>query len=424
MSPDPGIRNDPHRCLQCDETRPTCKNCSKQGRPCQYTSEAAVTVPVSAAGPSTNSPHYGLIDFQASDTTSPPNLHRHSSSRGSGSFNDVSNSSTTRDIKLQPLSQSVLWDFELLHHYTRHTYETISDLDHVLPVWQDAAPQEAVSHPFLMHGLLSLAAFHIALTEPSKYKAYADRAMQHYTLALTLYRPVLSNVDQSNCHALFAFSSVAAILAFALSMASRHTHADILQDMNDAFQMLRGIHAVVAMAGEWIVKGPMTPMVRQYVAKEFELPPETQKHLRILEERVYMCEESEERVNGYLAAIATAKNAMQNIGADPDDKTLAFTWPIMVPRPYIEAFLDRTPMSLAILALYAVLLHDIRYYWWCGDRGLRVIEAVRSALDESWDDALHWPVELIGLNHSNPSSSLTQPLPSPAHLSPIKFETM
>jgi hypothetical protein len=311
-----------------------------------------------------------------------------------------------------------------MHQYVRHTYMTVTDLDYCMPVWQDALPKEAISHGFLMHGLLSLSAFHIALTDSSKYKAYVDRAMQHYTLALTLYRPVLNNMDQSNCHALFGFSSLGAIISFALSLASRHTHGAIIQDMHDTFQMLRGIHAVVAIAREWIQFGPIAPLLRVYVPKEYELSPEINHHLSLLEDRARSCGDSNERIEGYLAAIDCGRRAIKNVKFEPDDKTLAFTWPIMVPREYIDALIDRKPMAICILALYGVLLHDLSGYWWAGDRGYRVVEAVRAALDDSWEDALRWPVELLGLNRSYRSESHDLPTLSPTHSSPLKYESM
>ena len=282
-----------------------------------------------------------------------------------------------------------------MHHYTRNTYATLADVETAVPVWQDGFPTEAASHPFLMHGLLSLSALHIGLEDTSKHKTYVEHAMQHYTHALTLYRPELINVTQRNCHALFAFSSIAALISFAISMASQHTGTALLQDMHDTFHLLKGVHAVVQVAREWISVGPLADLVREYVQREVELPAEVQESLRILIEQAETCGESEERISGYIAAVEALRAGFKNAVYKPDDRTLSLVWPIMVPRSYIEGLGERRPMALAILAHYAIFLYELRRYWWCGDRGSRLVEAVTGTLSSEWYDTLRWPTRAI-----------------------------
>lgn len=282
-----------------------------------------------------------------------------------------------------------------MHHYTRSTYATLADTDSAVPVWRDAFPTEAASHPFLMHGLLSLAAVHMAMDDLTKHKTYVDRAMQHYTLALALYRPELINVTKHNCNALFGFSCIAAIMSFAVSMASQHTGTALLQDIHDTFQLLKGIHAVVEAARPELEVGPLADLLRQFVPRETELPPEVQKTLHVLTERVHTCGESEERKAAYIHSIETLRAVYKNAVFKPDDRTLCLVWPIAVQRPYIDALAERQPMALVILAHYAIFLYDLRRFWWAGDRGPRIVEAVTGLLSPDWFDTLQWPSKTI-----------------------------
>lgn len=372
-----------------------------------------------------------MIDFQAEQQEqqeSPPIPKQDESAASKLLVGSASLSNS--DVKLQPLVPSMLFDLELMHHYTRHTYLTVTDLEDTMPTWQDAMPKEAFTHPFLMHGLLSLAAFHIAVLEPGKHKIYIERGMQHYTQALNLYREVLTNTNRENCNALFAFSSLGAIISFAVSMVSRHTHNAIIKDMKDTFSMLRGIHTVVMVTREWVQHGPMSTLLRRYVAKPFELPDACKEYLMILEDRVIRNETSEERRRAYLEAIEVGRNALKNSAYDPNDKTLAFTWPIMVSRPYIDALQDGQPAAIAVLGLYGVILHDVRNYWWAADRGIRLIEAVSVTLDDTWEETLQYPLSLMGLSPatrsiSHRSSTLERPSFSPPQASPgINFENI
>ena len=405
----------------------SCKNCAKQGRPCQYTSEASVTNHLAAVPPSATSPQYGMIDFQSSQKgtpgpISPPYMHHKESSRDSISYHDVTpGSSTSGDYKLQPLNPAACLDLSLMHHYTRHTYATLADLETAIPVWQDGFPTEAASHPFLMHGLLALTALHIALEDLPSHKTYVDHALQHYTFALTLYRPELINLTERNCHALFGFSSVAALISFAVSMASQHTGAAVLQDMHDIFNLLKGIHAVVAAARHWIEAGPVADLVRDFIPRETELPFDVQETLRVLTERVETCGEIEERKQGYVGAIEALRILFRNAVYKPDDRTLSLVWPIMTSRSYIEALSERRPMALVILAHYAIFLYDLRRYWWAGDRGRRVIEAVTGTVSSDWADTLFWPTKVISKEQAwfsvehEPTFKQSPPAETPFH---------
>ena len=385
---------------------------------------------MSAVPPSVTSPQYGLIDFQTGQKgvspISPPSTHQKDSSRDSVSlvsYHDTTpGSSSSKELKPQSLTQSACLDLSLMHHYTRHTYATLADLDSAVPVWRDSFPTEAASHPFLMHGLLSLTALHIALQDLASHKVYVDHALQHYQYAITLYRPELINVTQRNCHALFGFSSVAAIISFGVSMASQHTGVALLQDMHEIFNLLKGIHAVVMAAQDWIAAGPLADLVRPYVIRETELPEEVEDTLRVLSEKVEVCGESEDRKAGYHATIDTLRTGFRNNVFKPDDRTISLVWPIMVPRIYIDALSEKKPMALAILAHYAVFLYDLRKYWWAGDRGRRMIEAVTGSLSPEWADALVWPSRCISKEEAWSYSAQMQTLNmSPPSQSPYEY---
>lgn len=108
----------------------------------------------------------------------------------------------------------------LMNNWTASTWETLIDQkDKYGDMWQRTAPVEAVSHPFLMHGILALSALHLASaahTSHEKIREHRAAALRHHDQAIALFRPILNKITALNCHTIFAFSGLHVILSFAL----------------------------------------------------------------------------------------------------------------------------------------------------------------------------------------------------------------
>ena len=107
----------------------------------------------------------------------------------------------------------------------------------------------------------------------------------------------------------------------------------------------------------------------------------------------------------YIAAIEELRESFHKQAVNPLDRAPAVSWPILVPRAYIDALSNHQPTALVILAYYAVLLHDLRVCWWAGDRGVKIVEAVSGSVEEVWAETLKWPAEKIGLTRSTPNQT-------------------
>ena len=296
------------------------------------------------------------------------------------------------------MSESVCQDLKLMHHYARSTYLTLTDDPSVEHIWQDNVPREAFHHIFLMHGLLALSALHLSLTTTNDNQDNHDLAIRHYTAALNLYTTALNDVTEENCHALFAFSSLAAIIAFAMSQASSHTECTLMQDTLEIFRMLRGINAVVQVASDWIRQGPLGGLLRPTRVRNISpLDEDVERALKTLDVKCRAATESETDREMYISAIEELRESFNKAAANPMDRAPAVSWPILIPRAYIDALSNNQPTALVILSYYAVLLHELRVCWWAGDRGIKIIEAVSGSLEESWSEVLRWPINKIGL---------------------------
>src|SRR5436190_9214791 len=175
--------------------------------------------------------------------------------------------STLVNRNFQFTSDLHLHDLELMHHYTTRTYRTLSNNNEHKEIWKTVIPKEALAHPFLMHGLLALAALHLVECsgdEGEGRRMYAELATRHQNLALASFRPELNNITSSNCNAVFAFSSLIAVFAFAFSQSAGNKRtAEPISEVLQDFFLFRGVEGVLKTSWDSIEKGKLGPLVRR-----------------------------------------------------------------------------------------------------------------------------------------------------------------
>ena len=133
-----------------------------------------------------------------------------------------------------------------MNHWTASTWETLSDQKTKFQeMWQTVAVNEAMSNPFLMHGILALSALHLASESrdrPEKSRDHRAAALRHHDQAIALFRPVLSKITSHNCHTIFAFSALLVILSFALpGFPLEETTKSPVEELLTIITLLKGV---------------------------------------------------------------------------------------------------------------------------------------------------------------------------------------
>ncbi|KAF1846911.1 uncharacterized protein K460DRAFT_352109 [Cucurbitaria berberidis CBS 394.84] len=155
--------------VKCDEIQPTCGYCSTRKLSCEYpqNSSSASRSPSSTSSPNQDSEEVNFNDalMQIPTWLVPPAF------ASSG--------------QLSPL------DHDLLHHYRSSSWEifAIREDAAVHTIHRDFVPQASLSHPYLLHAILSIAASHSNMLRPSKQMerqtlVYRQKTFQGYTKAL------------------------------------------------------------------------------------------------------------------------------------------------------------------------------------------------------------------------------------------------
>ena len=146
-------------------------------------------------------------------------------------------SSTSQTDSLSHLSDVL--GLRLMHHYIASTCFHMSDNPQHLESWQHSVPQIAFEHPFLLPGILAVAALHLHRDSVQRpLTKLLDVARYHQQQALAMFIPLLSSITQDNCHALFAFtfSSATSLMLFSIAMghSTRKLCSSILSSRSSA----------------------------------------------------------------------------------------------------------------------------------------------------------------------------------------------
>ncbi|KAK2760415.1 hypothetical protein FQN54_002485 [Arachnomyces sp. PD_36] len=295
-------------------------------------------------------------------------------------------------------------DLELLHHFTITTSITISHNRSVQEVWQHLAPQEAFSHPFLMHGLLAISALHIAYLRPESVGKYHNLAIEHYTSAMSLFRIVLDELSPDNAVPAFLLSSLLVCISSAMpkdptqQLAPPLSSTDPLQYIFGTFHLKRGIKQVLSKSWPWVKDSALSPIFKvEFNDAETRLPSQEEAALSIIVERVEAESESEESKAIYLGAIRELRRCYPFENWDRAVQGLVFAWPVVVSAEFFQEMVDRKPLAMAILCYYGILMDASSHMWWIGDGGKRLVSATTELLGPEWERLTKWATARVGL---------------------------
>jgi hypothetical protein len=278
---------------------------------------------------------------------------------------------------------------ELMHHYTASTYLTILDLVDFQSIWQHTVPKEAPAHDFLMHGILALAALHIAHGRPDQKDRYVSSALRHNSTAIVSFRRALQQVTEENCHALFGFSTILLVLTLAFAQTHSRTRtedSDLIEDLMQVFTLLQGTRSVLESAMNWIAMGPLGPLVRRGLAARNG----KQNTTSTCSDPAHATEQALDRLEGYnqhtveslgsrevcSLAIKKLRGCGARARALPGDRAAVVGWLVLLESGYIASVKRRESMALAVLGHYGVLLDTLKEKWFVMDLGLRIVEVV------------------------------------------------
>lgn len=205
-------------------------------------------------------------------------------------------------------------------------------------------------------------------------------------------------MNPTNCHALFATSGLLAILAFALQSPLAAIPSCPLDDVCDFFILIRGIKTVLRGAYfDRIRKGKLKALLdHDWHPPVKQLRGDAERAFHRLGNLNITAVGDPDHQETYDAVLHSLRRAFETHSVFQHEESLVLgIWTASLSSLYISLVRSREPMALMILALYGVLLHDIKGIWWSEGRGARLIQAVRHSLPTTWRSELQWPNDII-----------------------------
>ena len=288
-------------------------------------------------------------------------------------------------------------DLELMLHWCTSTYTALSRDDTTREIWKEVIPEEAVKHPFLMHGMLALSALHIARLSSDKRRAeYMAIAVGHQNRALALFRPLLRDVNASNCNATFALSSIVTVFAFAFTQPSgpMGTLAAV-DDLCQVFLLARGMQHILNASLSWVMDGKLRPLLT-LEDHNSGLPDDARlalQRLGDLNDAMSASDQHHER-DVYGKTISLLEDVLDRLYNNPKKPNIAVMFAIKIPERYIGLLREHKPMALVVLAHYSVILHHLRQHWWFEGWSVRVLGAIWSNMNAEWRSSISWAMDV------------------------------
>ncbi|KAH8696715.1 putative C6 transcription factor [Talaromyces proteolyticus] len=392
-----------HRRIKCDERTPSCNNCLRHEIDCIYSMSPVKSRLLAQNDPaqriSLGSSSMDLINTAETVTlTSSPSP----AMIVSPEPDPLNKLDLQRDGHLP--GDLHLRDLELMHHYSTVSYRTISCHDKFSASFQNEVPKIALSHPFLMHGLLALSASHLAYLNKGseRAKGYDELAAGHQTLALTLFRKALDNITPSNSEALFAFSSIAAVLAFASPQTTGVHSLSPIDEMLQVVNLCRGVSQILQTSTQWLkTANSWVPNVLASIrtVETQPIPADVDEKLSLLFKL-----NTDLTVTGQtIEETAVCEHALSELSLSFEqihsgfDPISVFRWPITVKPAFISSLRERRPMSLVALAHFCILLHMMNDFWWIKEWPRQLLQSIHTLFDPYWRDIIRWPMEVVGV---------------------------
>ncbi|KAL4994133.1 hypothetical protein BDV10DRAFT_11545 [Aspergillus recurvatus] len=372
------------RRVKCDESRPVCANCARRQTACEYDSSGPLRWmadepsrsprPLSDRQPAPPSPDFSLLrQFRSSNANHD-------------------------DSSLPPLN---ICDLELMLQWVNETHCIFTRGQQTDVIWRKHVPEQALSYPFLMHGILALSALHIACTRTPRApddarSEYLHIAISHQDQALALFREQLGDINTNNGKAMFAFASITVLYAFGFPRTPEPSSSAV-GDLVQAFVLTRGVQGILNQSMNTIFEDRIWAPLQHVNDYDPVLSAQAQAAIERLRNANEACTRQDPILHDsslYQGSIDHLADLMAGIQAGLGF-SLACRWVIKLLPAFLDRLRDRRPLALAILAHFCALLPRLSDVWFGAEWGIRVLREVWYTLDDHWRPLIHGCMEEV-----------------------------
>jgi hypothetical protein len=280
--------------------------------------------------------------------------------------------------------------------------------------------QVGTQNPYVMQGIFSLTALHLAYLDPPNKHALMATAARYHNRALRDFQTKICNVDHHDSDALFASASINIFYVIAAFGNLYHGDADESSAVSRArilgeewIALIRGVNRLVQQIGERVKLGPLSSLL--YLGNWEELDPDNttvpydaeMQSLRSIwvgsaDAPVY--DESLYLLRKCCAWTTQFRNfpdhILPQLSSHPEwgynrSWSGPFIWLSLVSDAYLLRLQQRQPAALLLFAYFGGLSAELEGYWWMEGWGKNIVLSVADTLGSYWNVWMELPWKLV-----------------------------
>lgn len=308
----------------------------------------------------------------------------------------------------------------LLSFFMTHT--SIIELDDptVSHIMSTYVVDLALKHEYLLHMILAVAALHkatIVSRSSNEYAALLEASASHQSISSTLFREVVTDVNQDTAEAVFSYTTFVSLYLYAShnpriqhandnDFAARLTRSDWLHTLRGTVTLLGGRGNV----GTWLDDSPLRVLIplrgnfsppvpeddqwaQAIVSQLRSMDREWVKENPSRKDEIY--HETLEHLVECIAQMTTVqwlKNNPQDsparqmaVDADVQYRPSSFclSWMFRIPAEFLDLLDAGEPKALVLLAYFGVCLHSLPGNWCLDGFGRTIFDACNAQIMES-----------------------------------------
>ncbi|KAF2633285.1 hypothetical protein BU25DRAFT_464243 [Macroventuria anomochaeta] len=383
-------RNGCARCkrrrIKCDETKPDCSKCVEFGIVCDY--NTAALLPGSQP----------LERSKFLNTQGPPAPKQRGRPRTIWG-DEVPN---TTPPETQYLS---LQDFKLLNHFITRANDSPDPTapKNARDPLHDQALLLSFAYPCILHLIQEFSALELANQQPSRGGYYRALAERHSTQGLQGATALLRQFNESDYQAAYIAATFACINYFARGPQPGEYLLFSLSGSSQWLPLLHGIRTIIDLVGIEKITAGLSERAPQKIAPA-EKPAKVMLncpeldwigHFERLHTFVAFYPDSAVDVDALnkLQWCYEATYGREGVFKGDVNHQNAFVWPYQLGEDFSARMQIRQPLSLIVVAHFALLLQNYEFTWYMIGWSDHIIAGIAQVIDEDYRGWLEWPIE-------------------------------
>jgi hypothetical protein len=293
--------------------------------------------------------------------------------------------------------------FRLFKHYFLHTNYTLYHQSEPANFWVDTALQIAFQYPYLLNGLLSLAALRLAYLHEDHRDTYVLMARHQMDIALPRFRIDLSDITPDNRNAVLIFSRAQAVYTLAsiqvLGISTALTNSCKNDPVETWTRLFRGNSTLWATGKFSLEDEPAGCLVsRPTIAEVAEISDHRMQKLYSEIRTLYQGTGESEELRTSLDTTDTLVRAFEHLQSSQSParhwEAIEF-WTCGLSDQYIHMIAIRRPAALVLLAHSCILLKHLERFWFVGNLAEQLLGLIKDRLDPMDEHLILWPTSEI-----------------------------